>query len=323
MLIVGKEGAAMKKKWSNGKIAGVIIGSIFAGVLLCTVLFVSIFITLLKCVVYTHQVYPDRAAGRSFQEEGSPLPDQKTEKEEKTQGEPKPSAAPSPTYPDSDSKDAEGYQSEDGYYELKDAVIEGLSYEVAFRNYDYVHPDNENIIIQFVYPIVSGSNVPNIDSVNDAIQKEMQVVSEYVASIPDYLGADESYQFEGTGYVTYMSESVLSVVYVEYGYMNGEYLESYIVPVNIDMRSGLIMNNEQLLEINDQFSVDFRRRCEEQNGENQYLSMLSDQDITSYLTDKDYMIAFYTPLGMEIGFNFYDGWVTVTYQDYKKFQKLL
>ena len=48
---------------------------------------------------------------------------------------------------------------------------------------------------------------------------------------------------------------------------------------------------------------------------------MSDQEITYYLTDSDYLIIFYTPLGMEVGFNYYDGWVTVTYRDYEKYQK--
>lgn len=84
-----------------------------------------------------------------------------------------------------------------------------------------------------------------------------------------------------------------------------------------------MLNNTDLLNINDSFSVDFRERCERQNGEIEELYYMSDQEITGYLTENDYLIIFYTPLGMEIGFNYYDGWVTVTYKDYKRYQKHL
>ena len=40
------------------------------------------------------------------------------------------------------------------------------------------------------------------------------------------------------------------------------------------------------------------------------------------LNDDDSLIIFYTPLGMEVGFNYYYGWVTVTYKDYQKYKSL-
>lgn len=318
---IEKEGAAMEKKWSSGKIAGVIIGSVLAGMTLIAVLFTVVFLCVSKMFLYNDffmvgKTDEIQAQEQNIEEEVKEdrIPDESKElkpgeKENKKPGQ--------------DLKEAEEYTNNEGYYEFKDYLKEDLSYEISFRNYDYAHPENENIKIQFVYPVVKGDKVPNLPGINESIQKEMQVVAEYVSSMPNYLSAEENYRFEGTGYVTYMSENILSIVYVEYGYMNDAYMESYVVPVNIDMQSGLVMNNAHLINVNDKFSIDFRTRCQEQNGEVAYLSMLSDQDITSYLTDKDYVIAFYTPLGMEVGFNYFDGWVTVTYKDYQKYQTIL
>lgn len=320
MPVIEKEGAAMEKKWSSGRIAGVIIGSILTGMTLIAVLFVVVFLCVSRMFLYngffTHPIDEAQTSEQDIQKEA---------KEDRIPEEPKkPNLKEKENKkPGQDLKEAEEYANTEGYYEFKDHLKEDLSYEISFRNYDYEHPDNPNIKIQFVYPIVEGEHVPNLPEVNENIQKEMQVVAEYISSMPNYLSAEENYRFEGTGYVTYMSETILSIVYVEYGYMNDAYMESYVVPINIDMQSGLVMNNAQLIEVNDKFSIDFRSRCQEQNGEVAYLSMLSDQDITSYLTDKDYVIAFYTPLGMEVGFNYFDGWVTVTYRDYQKFQTLL
>ena len=142
-----------------------------------------------------------------------------------------------------------------------------------------------------------------------------------MVSSADLLSENDEYQYTGTCYVTYMSEDVLSVVYVEYGYLNDQFLESYVISINFDMQTGMALSNTNLVNMNDRFSIDFRERCEKQNGRISGLSDMSDQEITEYLSNKNSLIIFYTPLGMEIGFNYYDGWVTVTYQDYEKFAK--
>ena len=95
---------------------------------------------------------------------------------------------------------------------------------------------------------------------------------------------------------------------------------SYIITANVDMENNMALTNSQILDIDDAFSIDFRNRCQKQNGEIEVLSLFTDQDITDLLTNDTSLIIAYTPVGMEIGFNYYYGWVTVTYQDYQKFQ---
>ena len=168
--------------------------------------------------------------------------------------------------------------------------------------------------------MISG-DVPNSDGINRILYEEVSEVEEHMVSSADLLSENDEYQYTGTCYVTYMSEDVLSVVYVEYGYLNDQFLESYVISINFDMQTGMALSNTNLVNMNDRFSIDFRERCEKQNGRISGLSGMSDQEITEYLSNKNSLIIFYTPLGMEIGFNYYDGWVTVTYQDYEKFAK--
>ena len=59
-------------------------------------------------------------------------------------------------------------------------------------------------------------------------------------------------------------------------------------------------------------------RSDEQNGEIYSLTNMTDQEITGYFNSPD-VIVFYTPKGMEIGFNYEDGWVTVTYEEYEQY----
>ena len=137
------------------------------------------------------------------------------------------------------------------------------------------------------------------------------------------LSENASYLFEAECYVTYMDEDIFSMAYMEYGYLDGDRQETYVVSVNIDMDNGMVMTNTQLLDIDDEFSIDFRKRSDKQNGENELLDRYSDQNITEMMNQESTLIIFYTPLGMEVGFNHYYGWVTVTYPDYQDFQKKL
>ena len=82
------------------------------------------------------------------------------------------------------------------------------------------------------------------------------------------------------------------------------------------------MDNTDIIAVDDDFSVDFRYRSEEQNGTIDTLDWMSDQEITELLTSSGNLIIYYTPMGMEIGFNYEDGWVTVTYHDYKDYLKI-
>ena len=87
------------------------------------------------------------------------------------------------------------------------------------------------------------------------------------------------------------------------------------------MENGVVLDNEDMLSIDDDFSVDFRTRSDEQNGEIYYLTSMTDQQITEYFNSPD-VIVFYTPQGMEIGFNYEEGWVTVTYDEYEQYLKV-
>lgn len=282
----------MKKKWSTGQIIGLSIG----GAVLAMVLLMSFLISVYQLFDRITSLKTTRA--QSQEEEWD---------EEQ----------------DEDDLLPEDWWDQEEYYEFQDDIKQDLSYSVTFEDFHYTSPENDNCEISFSYPLVSGDNVPNIDGVNAAIQEELTVVQEYVDDNASGLLEEETFEFEGECYVTYMEEDILSIIYVETGYYNNEAYEFYVVSLNFDMETGMIMSNTQLLDIDDDFSIEFRKRCEKQNGEFDTISMMSDQEITAYLSNSDQIIIFYTPMGMEVGFNYYEGWVTVTYTDYLKFQQKL
>ena len=209
----------------------------------------------------------------------------------------------------------------DEYYTLHNDIKDNLSYSVKMEEYEY-DTTYENVYILVDYPVIEGKDVPNLEKLNSTIKEEIDFITEYFEEeYQEYYNDSSDYFYaQSTGYVTYMDEEKLSIAFSEYIY-SGYYNDVYLYGINIDLENGIVLENENILSIDDDFSVDFRRRSDIQNDEISYLTVMSDQEITKYFNSSD-IIVFYTPQGMEIGFNYDEGWVTVTYKDYEKYLKV-
>ena len=228
-------------------------------------------------------------------------------------------------YGDDGSREESGASDEGGYYELHDELRWDLSYVVDFEEY-YEGDDGEDSPdsgrdIYITYPVIAGDDVPNLDSLNRTIMDEV----DFLKDVADDAEEGVDVHLSGEAYVTYMDEERLSIVFEENLYLDyggsEQVVDYYLYSLNIDMENGVVLDNGSMVNTDDDFSVDFRRRSDEQNGEISYLTALSDQEITEYFKSDD-IIVFYTPLGMEIGFNYEYGWVTVTYRDYEQYLRV-
>lgn len=220
-------------------------------------------------------------------------------------------------YDDYDDYNYDDYDDE-GYYTLHDDIKYDLSYSIEWEYFEY-ETDLENVSIAVDYPVIVGDDVPNLDKLNAEIAEEAEFFTEYFEEeYIDYMDEEEGYfGVYAAGYVTYMDEDILSIVFSEDIYT--DYFGSVsLYCINIDMENGVILDNNDLIDVDDEFSVDFRTRSERQNGTIEGLDAMSDQEITEYLSSSN-LIVFYIPQGMEIGLNYDDGWVTVTYEDYEDY----
>lgn len=221
-----------------------------------------------------------------------------------------------------------GWEDEDtGYYELHHAIRDDLSYQVELEK---VQLNGENAQEKNLYlitgerPVIKGEGIENLDVLNDALAAEYQDLQEYMEMITGDLEIDgaEPAQASVDCYVTYMDEEFLSVVYnvrisMEY------YGQVYLSCVNINMESGVVMHNlMDLIHVDDAFAIEFRERNARQN-QTDSIDYMSDQEVAAYLRSENTGIAYFTPLGMEIGFNYEQGWITVTYQDYRDYLRSL
>ncbi len=204
----------------------------------------------------------------------------------------------------------------DYYGEITDAVRSDLAYSIEWENYEY-EGNNDKVRIAVDYPVIKG-DIPNLEAINDMIDDETEYFEEYYKEYSKYMMPEEQFLVYSEGYVTFMDPEVMSIVFCEMIYT--DYWTDYgLYCLNIDVENGVVLDNNSIMEIDDEFAVDFRKRCRQQNGTVSDLDSMTDQEIVYYLTSGGTSILFYTPMGIEVGMNLGEYYVTVTYKDYEDF----
>lgn len=194
----------------------------------------------------------------------------------------------------------------DEYYEeIVSATTRGLSYDIAW-NSSSLFADDEEVLAGFYYyyPIVIGSDEAFVNKINTEIAQ--QALSYEVVEL-----TEDNYGYVDA-YVTYMSEERLSVVFLYYSDEGGR--ENYhISALNYDMTTGAQIPLEEIIP-QFEFVEMFRKTCEVQNGyySAAELESMSDAEIMDAITNPETGVAFYSPVGVDLGFNYEGGWMTVT-----------
>lgn len=205
-------GCEMKKKWSAGKVTGLVLGIIAAVIVLGASFVVSVIQLaefLDKINIENH--IPD--SGTDPEEEIFSYED-KEGRENKDNRESKEDF-------DTEDFDAEYFDTE--YYDFENAIREDLDYQADIEIYqrdDFIPEGGTgSISVYFEYPVISG-DIPNIDGINQSVYKEITEIEEYMDSVALHLSEEDVYDYVGTGYVTCMTDEFFSIAYVEYGYLN-------------------------------------------------------------------------------------------------------
>lgn len=202
------------------------------------------------------------------------------------------------------------------YNDLKD----NLSYQITFLNTS-CYTEEGNVYLSIEYPQIVSDRADE-EKLNAELAYEYEYFRDfYLENVADDLSADGFFYFFSDAYVTYMDENVLSVVYSEkIRYLDGSdtFSDINFYCVNIDLTTGNILTNTDILALDDNFAVDFREREAEENGD-EALTGYTDQEILAMLKDESTLVLFYTPMGMEVGVNLEGQIVYVTYEDYEKY----
>lgn len=199
------------------------------------------------------------------------------------------------------------------YYSFDNYIVDNLSYQVEIEKFEYTD-DNSQIYIEC--PVVTGPGI-NIDMAAKAAREEADYWVDYINTAYINSGDDSQMILYIKSYITYMSEDVLSIAYSEQiNYAGSSAFQ--IVSTNIDIPSGMKLDNTSMMSFDLEFAEDMIQRSSIQNSAGS-LDNYSPETLLEALNNEAQLIIFYTPIGLEVGINVPTGWVTVTYPDYEKY----
>lgn len=200
---------------------------------------------------------------------------------------------------------------EDEYYvTLADSIRDDLSYTASKKTYTYMDED------RYVYVMVEYVDTEGL-AFSEKINSILEESAMYYAR---QFGSEEAWNLTllAESYITYMDEDILSVVISEQFAWNGM-MNADLFCLNFDLATGSLLYNTQIIAPSAELAERFREMNRYQNGSLTYVEEISDDEILAYFSDEDALILFYTPVGLEVGFNYDEGWITATLKEYEKY----
>lgn len=204
------------------------------------------------------------------------------------------------------------------------ALRNDLSYEISFANESYYALDTGvQILISIEYPQIVSEDIPYVDRINADLRQEYEFYYETFEDSfkPLVRSTEDTYYVVIDSYVTYMDEDILSIVYKESVYLslqNDPFQDLSFYCINIDLHTGEMMENTEILHVDEAFVATLRDR-ELIENESRVLGDFSDEEIIEMLMDEGYLVLFYTPMGMEVGLNLGERVIYFMYDDYQQF----
>ena len=211
--------------------------------------------------------------------------------------------------------------SDEYYKEITDALRGDLPYGIEWVESD-LSRKQEDASFYALYPQLTG-DIPNRKELNRSIEEAALAYRDYCQFAIEAAGFSTCH-VQSFGYVTFMSEDVMSIVFDERIYLNETKLPE-VCAINIDVRTGTLLSNQEMVSYTDTLTRKFRSQNSVQNGDKMDLAEWPDELIGQLLASEAGVV-FYTPVGLEIGFNYsgtngMSGWVTVTVKNYEQFLK--
>lgn len=209
--------------------------------------------------------------------------------------------------------------------EIDDFVNEDVSYKIT-EDYIFYESQAGNVYLNASFYQLEG-DIPNIDAIN----LEIFEASTYLANqyLDEFENDDDSfsgeYYADVISYITYNDENTISIVLEEYYKIDDSfYVDLY--SMNYNLITGTRIANSEILNVDEKLAREFRDTSNIQNGQSYAVDSLSDLDLVDFITDDTCNIVFYSPKGVEIGFNYIygetdSGWITATIINYDNYLK--
>lgn len=218
------------------------------------------------------------------------------------------------------------------YYEdIVDCIDTSVNYSTNREFFEYTDKER-NVCIRIAYIQLEG-DIPNLENLNEEIKEETLYLAKiydeqkerYDAYVDEYGGG---YIACVDSYVTFNSDDRMSIVLDESYHMADESKYLGLYGININLQTGTLLDNTEILKMDEQFASDLKKRSKKQNGAIAAgVDDRTDKEVEELLNSENNLIIFYTPLGMEVGYSYsidYTvGWMTVTYKDFEQYENAL
>lgn len=217
------------------------------------------------------------------------------------------------------------------YEEFVNCIDESVSYQVNREFYEKID-EEQGVCIQVSYIQLEG-NIPNLETINEKIEEEsMLLANVYLEEEDYYQNIFNEYDYMTTyikveSFVTVNDEESISIALDERYDLGGFASILKMQGININLKTGTVLDNTEILNTDEEFVKDFVRRSNGQNGKNSVaIDGISDREKLQLFQDADSLILFYTPIGLEVGYNYsgvegYTGWITVSIEEYEQYLK--
>lgn len=198
-------------------------------------------------------------------------------------------------------------EKDDYYEEITDFISQDLDYKIIWESVSMRPADSDDdCTYDSVYPVLRDAEGKVDGKFSSMNQKIQEMVCRYKDEYSNYDSGISS-----SGYVTYMDEEKISVV-VRHSFYEKKTTIPRIDAITLRVDTGEVISYEEMANVNEELVWQFRSRNSHQNGTVEFVDELSDEELMEYLKNAEDSVMFYTPVGLEIGFNYDGGWVTVT-----------
>lgn len=203
---------------------------------------------------------------------------------------------------------------EDSYYkEIVDCLDEDLSYTIDWLTESrYASEDDDHMGYYVSYPqLRDKEDEKDYAGINKAIERSARQYCKSYSSYSDGITI--------TSYVTYMDEEKISVVF-QHRLSEEESTLPKLTALNFRIQTGEQIAPAEMTDIDEELVMRFRAQDQTQNGGVDMVANSSDEELLAYLSDPEKAVYFYSPVGLEAGFNYESeeygaGWVSVTLKE--------
>lgn len=193
--------------------------------------------------------------------------------------------------------------------------------------------DGVDINSSIAYMQFTGGTIPNEEELNLAIMNATaNDLFAYLDGKKTYDVMQSLYFFVDSFVVYNDAEKVSILLDVVVVGDASTYADSYVYAINISTKTGEILDNSEFISVDEEFAAEFRERCCTQNGTDiEGLNSITDAELATMLGDEKTNIVFFSPYGLEFGYNYemgspegYSrGWMTITMKDWMNYTETL